>query len=335
MIIFQEEFNVSKTRTCPKPSGWLLAHSDAVTQKCHLFFFHLGLLFLRTEFSARFCKKFLLSMVMLIFSSLPAQEKITLRVANWGGAEEIQLEEEIAMVFMQRHPRIVVQIEPIPANYKEKILTYIASGAPPDVFLLDSVIIPALLHKGILLDLRPYLDSLQINPADYFPNVLKIFSRGESLYALPKDFTPIAMYYNKRLFDQAALPYPQNDWTWDDYLRLSRQITQDTNGDGIVDQFGTVFSNYFYLWQPWVWMNGGDIFDPSGNSAAGYFDSPPTVRALQFLIDLRVKHRVAPDDVALKTGTVPPACFSPEKSALCRAAIGPCPCLKSTWRVEI
>jgi len=244
------------------------------------------------------------------------QEKLVLRVANWGGAEEIQLEEEIAAVFMLRHPNIEVQIESIPANYKEKILTYIASGEPPDVFLLDSVIIPALLNKGILLDLRPHLDALQINPADYFANVLNIFAKAEQLYALPKDFTPIAMYYNKRLFDQAGLPYPQNGWTWDDYLRLSQQLTKDTNGDKIVDQFGTVFSNYFYLWQPWVWMNGGDIFDPSGSSATGYFDSPPTEQALQFLIDLRAKYQVAPDDVALKTGTGSTGMFLSGKIAM-------------------
>jgi len=245
-----------------------------------------------------------------------AQEKITLRVANWGGAEEIQLEAEIAAAFMPRHPTVEVQIEAIPANYKEKILTYIASSEPPDVFLLDSVIIPALLNKGILLDLRPYLDSLQIHLADYFPNVLSIFAKGENLYALPKDFTPIAMYYNKLLFDQAGLAYPQNDWTWEEYLRLSQQLTKDTNGDKIIDQFGTVFSNYFYLWQPWVWMNGGDIFDPAGNSAAGYFDSPPTEQALQFLIDLRTKHKVAPDDVALKTGTGSTGLFLSGKIAM-------------------
>lgn len=247
---------------------------------------------------------------------LLAQEKLVLRVANWGGIEEIQLEEEIATAFMQRYPNIQVQIESIPANYKEKILTYIASGEPPDVFLLDSVIIPALLNKGILLDLRPYLDSLQINLADYFPNVLNIFAKDKNLYALPKDFTPIVMYYNKLLFDQAGLPYPQSDWTWNDYLRLSQQLTKDTNGDKIVDQYGTVFSNYFYLWQPWVWMNGGDIFAPSGNSAAGYFDSPPTEQALQFLIDLRTKHKVAPDDVALKTGTGSTGMFLSGKIAM-------------------
>jgi len=46
----------------------------------------------------------------------------------------IPLEDEIAAEFMRCHPGLEVQIESFPANYKEKILTYIASGEPPDFF---------------------------------------------------------------------------------------------------------------------------------------------------------------------------------------------------------
>ncbi|MGH7599941.1 MAG: extracellular solute-binding protein [bacterium] len=257
-----------------------------------------------------------------------AQEKITLRVANWGGAEEVKLEEEIAGEFMRLHPNIEVQIESIPANYKEKILIYIASGEPPDVFLLDSVIIPALLNKGILLDLKPYIEEFEVALEDYFPNVLNIFVNGESLYALPKDFTPIVMYYNKALFDKAGVAYPASDWTWNDYLHLAQRLTNDTDGDGIVDQFGTAFSNYFYLWQPWVWMAGGDVFDPNGLTAVGYFDSPQTEQALQFLIDLRTKHGVAPDDAALKSGSGSAGMFYSGKIAMISSGHWTLPILK-------
>jgi multiple sugar transport system permease protein len=260
------------------------------------------------------------------FSS--AQEKTVLRVANWGGAEEVKLEEEIAAEFMRLHPDIEVQIESIPANYKEKILTFIAAGEPPDVFLLDSVIIPALLNKGIFLDLKPYIEEIEVDLEDYFPNVLNIFVNGESLYALPKDFTPLVMYYNKALFDKARVAYPASAWTWDEYLHLAQRLTQDTDGDGIIDQFGTAFSNYLYLWQPWVWMAGGDIFDPNGLSAVGYFDSPPTEQALQFFIDLRVKHGVAPDDAALKSGSGSAGMFYAGKIAMVSSGHWTLPALK-------
>jgi len=49
----------------------------------------------------------------------------------------------------------------------------------------------------------------------------------------------------------------------------------------------------FYLWPPWVWSNGGDFLSPSGDRASGYLDSAETVEALEFLLDLTVREKVA------------------------------------------
>ncbi len=222
-------------------------------------------------------------------------ETVVLRVANWGGAEEVKSEQAIADEFARRHPGVVVRVESIPAsNYKEKILAAIAAGSPPDVFLLDSVIMPTFINRGLLLDLMPFAKARGIDLSMYFPNVLKIGMRDSALYAFPKDSNPIAMYYNRRLFDAAGVPYPRRAWTWDDYLELAKKLTKDLDGDGRIDQFGTAFSTYLFYWQPFVWMNKGDILSPDGTRATGYLNSPATEEAIQFLIDLRVKHQVAP-----------------------------------------
>ncbi|NOY77339.1 MAG: extracellular solute-binding protein [Calditrichaeota bacterium] len=245
-----------------------------------------------------FCQKVLLVLVLAIGLGVPLSDglasKTVLRVANWAGARELKLERRIAAEFMKRHPEVVVSVETIPSGYKEKILTGIASGTPPDVFLLDATIIPAFLNQNVLVDLMPYVKKHGIDLSVYFPNVLKIAERDSSLFALPKDFTPMVMYYNKRLFDAAGLSYPAPGWTWEDYLKLSQKLTKDFDGDGRIDQFGTVVSDRLYLWIPWVWSNGGDVLNPKGTRAAGYFNSPETEQALQFLIDLRTKYHVAP-----------------------------------------
>ncbi|MFQ6618057.1 MAG: extracellular solute-binding protein, partial [Fidelibacterota bacterium] len=222
---------------------------------------------------------FLLLFILSIYIKteiLHAGNSITLRVANWAGAEEVILEKQIAAEFMRMYPEVKVRIEPIPSNYREKILTGIAAGKPPDVLLLDSVIIPALVNKGVLVDLMPYVERYGVDLSIYYPNVLAIALRDSSLYALPKDFTPMVMYYNKRLFDDMGIPYPEDDWTWDDYLEIAKRLTKDRDNDGVIDQFGTAFLNTLYLWQPWVWMMSGDILSPDGTRATGYFNSPET-----------------------------------------------------------
>jgi len=225
---------------------------------------------------------------------LLAREDIVLHVANWAGAEELKLERRIVAKFMERHPGIVVEMETIPSSYKEKIFTSITAGTPPDVFLLDSVIIPAFVNQDILVDLMPYVQKYGVDLSIYFPNVLRLAMRDSMLYALPKDFTPMVMYYNKKLFDEAGYAYPPRNWSWQDYLLLAQKLTRDFDNDGVIDQFGTSFSNQPYSWIPWVWMNGGDILSPDGTQALGYFNSPETEEALKFLIDLRNVHKVSP-----------------------------------------
>ena len=230
------------------------------------------------------------------FSNLvqAAPPKITLRVANWAGAQELKLERRIAAEFMKNHPNIRVEVETIPSGYKEKILTEIAAGNPPDVFLLDATIIPTFLNQHVLVNLMPYVQKYGVDLSVYFPNVLAIARRDSALFALPKDFTPMVMYYNKRLFDRAGLPYPSPNWTWENYRTLAQKLTRDFDHDGRIDQFGTTFSDRLYLWIPWVWSNGGDVLSPDGSRATGYFNAPQTEKALQFLINLRVRDHVAP-----------------------------------------
>lgn len=244
---------------------------------------------------------FVLSLVIFLSSFAFAQDRIVLRVSNWADYRELAPEEEIVNEFMRLHPNVEVQLEPITTtDYQQKILTGIVSGSPPDVFLLDSGIMPVFINKGVLLNLLPIIRKQQIDLSQYFPNVLAIALRknesGDSaLYALPKDFTPLVMYYNKKAFKQEHLSYPSAGWTWDEYLSLSRKLTKDFDGDGKPDQFGTIFVNFSYYWIQYVWQLGADVLSPDGSRAARYFNSPKAEQALQHLINLRTNYHVAPD----------------------------------------
>lgn len=225
-----------------------------------------------------------------------AQERVTLRLVDWADLLEIELDKLTIEAFERLHPDIDVLYEPNPGRqYAEKILTGLATDEPPDVFLLDSKLIPTFTNKEVLLDLNPYADSLGIDLTQWYPNVLDIARKKGALYAFPKGFTPLMFFYNRKLFDEAGVAYPTDDWTWDDYLSSARRLTRDTNGDGLIDQYGTAFTNYYFYWIAWVWSNGGDVVDPEGRVATGFLNSPRTESALQFCINLRDTFNVAPD----------------------------------------
>ena len=221
-----------------------------------------------------------------------------LRISTWNGAgdggDSARIEREIYQEFERRNPDIEVQLENIPGSqdYVRKLLLSFVAGSEPDVIKLDASSAAVFIDNGALRDLAPIATS---DPAfswdDYFPNVSEIARRGAALYAVPIDFTPIALYYNKRLFDEARVPYPAPGWTWDDFVDRARRLTKPSSkGEG---QFGFVLSNWMPGWLTWVWNNQGDVLSASKQSE-GTADSGQTVAAVSFLRDLIVKEKVSP-----------------------------------------
>jgi multiple sugar transport system permease protein len=238
----------------------------------------------------------ILMFLFLCRSASPGTEKVLLRLVDWASLEEMEMNRKTIAAFHTLHPEIEVEYEPNPGRqYEEKLLTSLAAGAPPDVFLLDSKLIPTFTNKRVLLDLLPFVDNLDIDTSIWFPAVRAIGERNGGLYAFPKGFTPLMIYYNKEMFRRAGVPLPTPGWTWDEYLERARALTRDTDGDGIPDEFGTAFTNYYFYWIPWVWTAGGDVVSPEGDRASGFLDAPAAIEALTFLIDLRNRHHVAPD----------------------------------------
>ncbi len=248
---------------------------------------------------------------LLCFAALSlvrGQERVTLRLVDWASLEEMPIDERTVAAFEAKYPWINVLYEPNPGRqYEEKILTGLAAGEPPDVFLLDSKLIPTFTNKRVLLDLAPFIGPLGIDTAQWYPNVLGIARKGSALFAFPKGFTPLMVYYNRSLFRSAGVPEPRPDWTWDDLLATAKALTRDDDGDGTPEQYGTAFTNYYFYWIPWVWSAGSDVVSPDGTRATGFLNSPATEAALAFPIALRRTEHVAPDVgswiQAEKTGT--------------------------------
>ena len=236
----------------------------------------------------------LICFVFLALIGCSRDGRLVLRIADWADPEEMAIVDRALQRFEALHPGVRVVQESTGISYKEKILTSIASGNPPDVFLLDSIDVPAFVNRRVLLDLAPFAARVGLDLTKFYSHVLAIAQRDGSLYAFAKDFTPMVLFYNKALFDEAKVDYPKADWTWDEFLQTCKALRGDEDHDGKADRFATFLPKYFYLWQPWVWLNGGEVLSPDGSRAGGYLDSPATQQALQFLVDLHTQHDVTP-----------------------------------------
>jgi len=240
------------------------------------------------------------AIVAMVWSALACgsrSDRIVLELENWAEYREADLERQVLARFERAYPGVVVQQQSVgtgQAEYRERILTSIVAGSPPNVFLLDNIDVPAFTGRGVTLDLAPYLRRLGVDLSRYDSTVTDIFRRGEAVYALPKGYTPMVMVYNKDLFDRAGLAYPSDDWTWDDFLRIAKALTRDTDGDGQVDQWGTAFDRRVFLWLPWIWSGGADVLCPDGTRASGCLDSPASVAAIRWYTGWVTRDSIVP-----------------------------------------
>jgi multiple sugar transport system substrate-binding protein len=238
----------------------------------------------------------------LVFASLMgcagagATGRTTLSVSNWADWTEQRLEDAYVHTFARTHPGVRVKMEAVTngSEYRDRILASIAAGAPPDVVQLDNIDIPAFVNSGVLEDLAPYVERVGLRLSAFEPRVLDIFRRGKALFAIPKDFTPMVIAYNKDLFDRAGVPYPGTEWTWDEFVAAARKLTRDTDGDGAVDQWGFWLDRRDFMWIPSIWALGGDVLCADGRRASGCLDSPNSIWAFRAFTGLATRDSVTP-----------------------------------------
>ncbi|MFO0837700.1 MAG: extracellular solute-binding protein [Phycisphaerae bacterium] len=167
-------------------------------------------------------------------------DQIELRILHWGDKQEDQIVAGLVAAFeAQNHDiRVIRTNTGSPAQLATKLQTMLASGDPPDLFYLPFEKVAAIASKDVLEDVEPYvqrdraagIDAPDLE--DFFPATLAAFRYdprtrsvgGGTLVGLPKDFTCVGFYYNKKLFDQAGVPYPPDDWTWDQFIDAARKI---------------------------------------------------------------------------------------------------------------
>src|SRR4051812_38267459 len=220
----------------------------------------------------------------------------TISYSIWGDPAEIKNQQAVVDAFHAANPKITVKVTVSDWDtYWDKLQTGIAGGDAPDVFAMDGPLFPDYQSRDVLLDLKPYIDKSGYDLTQLADQAVKDFTTPEGQFGLPRDLNVIALFYNKKMFDAAKQPYPDETWDWAKLVEVAHKLTLDTNGDKKPDQWGfyTETSDMENYWSSLVWQNGGDIIAPDGKSTV--LGTDQAVGGLQFLQDLIWKEKVMPD----------------------------------------
>ncbi|OMF36984.1 ABC transporter substrate-binding protein [Paenibacillus sp. FSL H8-0548] len=158
-------------------------------------------------------------------------KQVELRIMWWGDQKRADITNEALKVFQEKNPTIKVVGEFAPSTgYFDKLNTQLASGTAPDIFFLGGNVVDYA-NKEVLLDLTPYIDK-ELDLSDMDQSMVKYGTIGGKLLHISAGANARGVVVNKTLFDKAGIPVPQDGWNWEDFARISKEVS-DKLGNGI------------------------------------------------------------------------------------------------------
>ncbi len=232
----------------------------------------------------------LLLMVGLLLPvlSVSAQDQAPV-VINWWATERGRdtaatrdLHFQLARAFEAENPGIQVAVSLYPSRgFATRVFTAIAAGQGPDIWY--HYYATDIAQQGFLEDLTPYVEASGIADT-WFPSAARRAVFNDRYYGVPRDAVSGFIAYNKDIFDAAGVPYPEEGWTVADYREIAKTIADPENdiyGAGAIEG-----GDGCLQWSAFSFNLGGEITSPDGRQVVGYLDSPETVEAMRWCLEL-------------------------------------------------
>lgn len=190
--------------------------------------------------------------------------------------------------FSTAHPGVRVVSE---TGDPTKLLVQCATGVGPDLMDVSEAVMQSMVQAGLLLDLTDVAADQGFSASQTFPAIRHALFVDGRQYRFPANVNVQAVLYNKAIFDDHNVPYPQADWTWDDFVTAGRAIAETPAKSG---KKHIPVANWAPpdLFSDLLVTHGARYFSEDGMTCL--LDSPEAVAAFQHYHDLMFKHRVLP-----------------------------------------
>ena len=196
--------------------------------------------------------------------------------------------------FEAKNPDIKVIHKQFPyADYRTKVAAAIPAGEGPDVVQLFYGWLNDYIDAGLIQPLSTADFPVAEIDKNFFPMV-QAMKRDGQYYALPTAVRSLALFWNKRLFEEAGLDASKPPQNLDELIEFAKKLTK-TDGGGNITQVGITMGmaaqDHHWWREVLVRQFGGQPYE-GGNKSIAY-NSEAGKKALQFYTDLQTKHKVS------------------------------------------
>lgn len=201
-----------------------------------------------------------------------------------------------AAEFEKDHPG--VKVKPVyTGSYVEtiaKALVALKSGEPPQAGVMLSADTHTLIDADAIVPWDEFIktDNDRTWIESFFPAFMLNSRTGGKTWSIPFQRSTIVLYWNKEAFREAGLDPSRPPATWAEQLEFAKKLTK-RDGNGRVLRWGIQVPSTgypYWLFQGFTTQNDVVLMNSAGTQT--YFDHPTVIEALQYWVDLALKHKV-------------------------------------------
>lgn len=221
---------------------------------------------------------------------------VQLRLSVWPSLWDMDAYNKIVAQFHKDQGAIEVTAEQYPGSMYEKIMANFAAGNSADVVYVQGVAWHPYVEDGLLLALDEFIS--RDNMGKLWPDLPGYDGQCRwqgNTYLSPSDAGSVITFYNKDLFDQRGVPYPEDGWTWDEFVAMLPMLSFKEGDD---DYFAFHDSQNGWWWN-WghIMRHDGDLeWDRVVEPTTARWNDPQVVEKLQWVVD-SIERRHLPSPV--------------------------------------
>jgi multiple sugar transport system substrate-binding protein len=235
----------------------------------------------------------------------PAAAPVELEFLAWGDTADIPAWDELKKMYEERNSNTTIQITAVSDpgnNFYPKLQTSIAGGAIPHIASFQGWEWQPFADAGVLATIDDFIARDNFTaPYPEGVSVIEVSTRRKgNTYLIPLQIATMLMFYAKKPFDEAGLPYPTGDWTFDEFLEVAQKLT---NTSGETKMFGLQANGIWPRDIHWIRATGKQEFDELVDPKKSQFNQPEIVEIIQLMAqDVYYKLNVAPTPADMEGG---------------------------------
>ena len=201
-----------------------------------------------------------------------------------------------AVAFMEKFPRIRVEVQALPGDYREVVRTNAAAGTLGDVVYLQNLLFEGLAVGGTIQQIDKLVQRDKVNLKQWYDNAIDALRIEGKMFGLPGrgQIQNCFWYYNKDAFAQAGLREPSEQSTLNDLVAAADRLT--VRGDGGKFGYGVMWGNFQRITSA-IRRFGGELLSADGKKCLA--DTPQALAAMEWHWDLWHRKQV----MAIKPAT--------------------------------